>query len=82
MDIFVADIASRIEEENYVIIPEYVAEAACKIGRQRAGFSVNGRSKPDCELSIINEVCFRHNLTPTQFIYDEVYAELSNFGSI
>ena len=60
-----------------VFIPEYVAAAAYRIGRQRAGYYPPGQYKPDCELSIINQCCLRHGITPSQEVYDEVYAELA-----
>ena len=64
-------------ENNPVIIPAHVAQAAYRIGRQRAGYYPTGQCRPECELSIINQCCHNYGVTPSQEIYDEVYAELS-----
>ena len=73
----VADVVDNIEEQH--TIPSYVAEAAYKIGSQRCGHYPMGRHTPECELTIINRACLSRGITPTQEIYDEVYAELSGF---
>ena len=56
-------------------VPEYIALCVYKINRQRDGYSEH--NKPECELSIINHVCFTHGITPSQEIYDEVYRVVS-----
>ncbi len=58
-------------------VPEYVALCAYRINQQRNGFYEAGRRSPDCELSIINNVCLPRGITPTQAVYDEVYRAIN-----
>lgn len=57
--------------EEAPAMPVYILEAVCMVSKVRNRYIDN-----DCELSVINQTLFKHNVTPTQEIYDEVFSQL------